>query len=160
MSCPDELAPKLLGALARVRLRPLALRGRSGSGKTTLLRQVLRLNGREAHWTSAFDMAADMVEAIRGDPYADYCGSFARDTRILCVEHLEDLRSKPCTRGQVRHLLESRAARGCPVLVTATRTRGDADPLSAATVDVRCYSARRMIVVSFGRWPGDAPWNA
>ena len=120
----SKIAPKVLGALTRPGVRrPLVLRGRSGSGKTTLLRTAVEESGREAVWCSAIDLAHDMVEAIREGRHEAYRAGLAEDPRALCVEHLEDLRDRPRTREEVRHMLE-RAARTRPILLTLTHARG------------------------------------
>lgn len=126
MALAASLMPTVVDALYRPRPRPLALRGRSRSGKTTLLRDAARRAGRQTAWSSAFDLANQLVEAIRSGDYERYSAALVGDRRPLCVEHLEDLRGKPRTREELCHLLK-RAARHRPVLLTVTRTRGDAD---------------------------------
>jgi hypothetical protein len=121
-----KLTTEVVDALYRPRRRPLALGGRSRSGKTTLLRDAARRAGREAVWSSAFDLADQLVAAIRGGSYRAYATDLAGDLRPLCVEHVEDLRDKPRTREELRLLLE-RAALRRPVLLTLTRRRGDAE---------------------------------
>jgi chromosomal replication initiation ATPase DnaA len=121
-----ELAPKVLAALVHPRSRPVALQGRSGSGKTTLLRSLTRATRRDAVWCSAFDLVSKLADAIRGGRYESLVAGLARDDRPLCVEHLEDLRGKPCTREELRRVL-ARAARRRPVLLTVTRSRGAAE---------------------------------
>jgi chromosomal replication initiation ATPase DnaA len=127
MASADELAPRIAGVLSGPASRPLALLGRSGSGKTALLRGVTARSGREVVWGSARDLVERMREAIRDDRYPGYRATFAGDERPRCVEHVEDLRGKPATRGEVQKLLEDRAARGHCTVLTMTRTRGDAE---------------------------------
>jgi chromosomal replication initiation ATPase DnaA len=122
-----ELAPRLLGGLCDPPPRPLAIRGRTGTGKTTLLRSVVRKSGCDVVWGTAVELVGQLAEAIRSDRYEDYRAALVDDGRPLCIEHLEDLRRKPVTRHEVRQLLESRAARGHPVLLTLTSARGDAE---------------------------------
>ena len=120
------LAPEVVDALYRPRRRPLVLCGRTRSGKTTLLREAARTAGRRAVWCSAFDMSNELAEAIRGGVHESYTAALVGDPRPLCVEHLEDLRDKPRTREELRHLL-GRVAPRRPVLLTVTRRRGDAE---------------------------------
>jgi len=126
MSHAAELAPKLLAALSHPRSRPIALQGRSGSGKTTLLRSLVRATRRDAVWCSAFDLTNQLAAAIREGRYERLRTDLARDDRLLCVEHLEDLRGKPRTREELRVVL-ARAASRRPVLLTLTRSRGAAE---------------------------------
>jgi len=120
------LKPHVVDALCRARRRPLALCGRSRAGKTTLLREAVRTAGRQAVWRPAFELAGELVEAIRCGVQESYAAALVADSRPLCVEHMEDLREKPRTREELCRLL-SRAARHRPVLLTATRARGDAE---------------------------------
>jgi hypothetical protein len=53
------------------------------------------------------------------------CKTIGRST----VEHLEDLRTKPRTREELGRLL-GRAATRRPILLTLTRTKGDAEMLA------------------------------
>ena len=126
MTLAASLTPTVVDALYRPRKRPLALRGRSRSGKTTLLRDSARRAGRQAVWCSAFDLANELAEAIRGGTHESYSAALIGDRRPLCVEHLEELRGKPRTREELRLLLTQAALRR-PVLLTLTRTRGDAE---------------------------------
>lgn len=121
-----RVGAKLVAAFSGPSSRPLALRGPSGSGKTTLLRGFSHRARRQAVWLTAFDLVHELTAAIREDRYGAYSDTLAADQRPLCIEHLEDLRGKPQTRATVQHLLE-RAARLRPVLLTLTRSKGDAD---------------------------------
>jgi hypothetical protein len=124
---PDaNIARGVVGVLYGSCRRPFALAGRSGCGKTKLLRQSARRAGRQAVWLSAIDLASELAEAIRCGRQEHYSVALAGDRRPLCVEHLEDLRERPRTREEVRLLLRRAAARR-PVLLTLTRTRGDAE---------------------------------
>ena len=129
MVCAAEVAPRLLHALSHLPARPLALRGRTGSGKTTLLRGVSLQSAKQTVWSTASDLARQLVQAIRDDRYEDYREVFVEDDRPLCVEHLEDLRGLPSTRQELRRLFE-RAATRRPVLLTLTHARGDAEILA------------------------------
>jgi hypothetical protein len=80
-------------------------------------------------WCSARDLADEMVAAARADRVTSYGSSFAADPRPVCIEHLEDLRGKPRTRHELRHLLQHAAERR-PVLLSLTRSRNDADVLA------------------------------
>jgi len=122
-----ELTPRLIEGLCDPPLRPQAIRGRTGTGKTTLLRSAVRKSECDVVWGTAVDLVAQLAEAIRSGRYEDHRAAFVGDGRALCIEHLEDLRGKPVTRREVRRLLESRAARGHPVLLTLTSARGDAE---------------------------------
>ncbi len=126
MALAPALVMDVVDALYRARARPLALYGPPRSGKTTLLREAARTAGRQTVWCSAFDMANGLADAIRGGAEGRYSAALSADPRPLCVEHLEDLREKPRTREELRRLLR-RAARRRPVLLTLTRTRGDAE---------------------------------
>jgi len=77
-------------------------------------------------WCSAFDLANELAEAIRGGTHESYSAALVGDRRPLCVEHLEDLRGKPRTREELRLLLTQAALRR-PVLLTLTCTGGDAE---------------------------------
>jgi len=113
-----DLSQTVVDALRRPRRRPLAVGGSSGSGKTTLLRDSARRAGTEAVWCSAFDLANELAEAIRGGRQEDYSASLVRDSRPLCIEHLEDLREKPRTREELGLLLKRAASTPPP---TASR---------------------------------------
>jgi chromosomal replication initiation ATPase DnaA len=126
MAHAAELAPRILAALSHQRSRPVALQGRSGSGKTTLLRSLSRAIQREVVWWSAFDLSSELAGAVREGRYERLSADLARDERPLCVEHLEDLRGKPCTREELRLVL-ARAAQRRPVLLTITRSKGTAE---------------------------------
>ena len=67
-----------------------------------------------------------MAQAIRDDRLAVYRSGLTEDPRPLCVEHLEDLRGRPATREELRHILAHAASRR-PILLTLTRARGDAE---------------------------------
>ena len=127
MSRATELAPRLLHHLSAPPPRPLALRGRSGAGKTTLLRQAIHESGREAAWASAVEVVGRLAESVRTGRYEVYRAAFVSDGRPLCLEHLEDLRRKPMARAELRRLLEERARRGHPVVLTLTSATGDTE---------------------------------
>jgi hypothetical protein len=126
MTHAAQLTPVLVDALYRPRRRPLVLRGRSRSGKTSILREAARRAGRQTVRYSAFDLAGEVVEAIRGDTYESYRAALVADPRPLCIEHLEDLRGKPSTRDVLRRLLQQAAGRR-PVLLTLTRAERDGE---------------------------------
>ena len=140
MALAANLTPAVVDALYRPRGRPLALAGRSRCGKTTLLREAVRRAGRQTVWCSAFDLANELVEAIWGGVRQTYSAAVVGDPRPLCVEHLEDLRENPRTREELRRLLK-RAAPHRPVLLTVTRTRGDAEILRW----LRCWAELRWL---------------
>ena len=127
MTPADELAPRLLGALAEPPARPLALLGRTGSGKTRLLRSVAARAGRDVVRESTRDLVEQMTTAIRDDRYRRYREVFAGDERPRFLEHVEDLRGLAATRNEVRRLLQERAARGRCTVLTMTRAREDAE---------------------------------
>jgi chromosomal replication initiation ATPase DnaA len=129
MARAPDLAPRLLEDLSDPLPRPLAIHGVSGSGKTRLLRSVVEGSGREAVWNTAFALVGQMTEAMRSGRYEPYRQALIDDDSPLCIEHLEDLRGKPVTRGEVRRLLEDRARRGRATLLTVTRARGDQEVL-------------------------------
>jgi chromosomal replication initiation ATPase DnaA len=129
MARAPDLAPRLLAGVSDPPPRPLAIHGDSGSGKTRLVRSVVHRSGREAVWSTAFELVAQMTEAMRSGRYDPHRETLIDDGRPLCIEHLEDLRGKPVTRGEVRRLLEDRARRGRATLLTVTRARGDLEVL-------------------------------
>ena len=129
MALAPEIVRRLLRAVSSPPTRPVALRGRTGSGKTTLLREVAQRSARETLWSTAFDLADELSRSIREDRYESYCEALVRDDRPLYVEHLEDLRRKPHTQ-EALGLLLGRAATRRPILLTLTRTKGDAEVLA------------------------------
>lgn len=129
MGNPARLTPSLLAALVRRGGPPFALEGVSGCGKTRLLRSVTASAAPDTVWCSARDLADEMVAATRADRLKSYRSGFVADPRPVCIEHLEDLRGKPRTRDELRHLLQLASARR-PVLLSLTRSRNDADVLS------------------------------
>jgi chromosomal replication initiation ATPase DnaA len=127
MSTADDLAPALRAALSNPCHRPVAIRGRTRAGKTTLLRRVASECRVEPIFRSAFDLAGEMADAIRSDRFDRYRSGLTGDERPLVVEHLEDLRGKPSTREELRHILQSRRDQGHATLLTVTNGRGDAE---------------------------------
>ena len=89
-----------------------------------LLRAVTAEADLEPLWCSAIDLVRELVEAIRGDRYAAFQTAVATDRRPLVVEHLEDLRGKPRSRAELRHLLLLRTAAGGATILTLTVGRG------------------------------------
>jgi hypothetical protein len=77
-------------------------------------------------WVSAFDLVNDLAAAIRQDRQAGFRGALIGDERPLCVEHLEDVRDKPCTRAELQRLLQQSSERR-PIVMTLTRGRGDGE---------------------------------
>lgn len=118
----------------------MAVCGRSGSGKTRLIRGVAREGRVEPTWTTAFALATEMTEAVREGRYERYRAGFTSNRRPLVLEHVEDLRGKPVTRGEVRRLLMERAANDCPtLLILTTGSQGDGEILEwlASWTEVR-----------------------
>lgn len=81
----------------------------------------------EPVFRSAFDLAGEMADALRGDSFDRFRRALTGDERPLVVEHLEDLRGKPSTREELRHLLQSRTDQGHATLLTVTNATGDAE---------------------------------
>jgi hypothetical protein len=94
----------------------------------TLLRGLTHRAARDTVWASAFDLVNELTDAIRKGSDDSYRASLCDDDRPFCLEHLEDLRGKPRTRQELRCILEA-AARRRTVLLTLTRSRGDAEIL-------------------------------
>ena len=127
MSTADELAPALRSAFSKAAPAPVAIRGCTRAGKTTLVRRVASECRVEPTFRSAFDLAGEMVAAIRGDCFDRFRRALTEDERPLVVEHLEDLRGKPSTREEFRHLLQSRTDQGHATILTVTNATGDAE---------------------------------
>lgn len=124
MARAAEIAPRLIAAFARPPRRPVGLQGPSGCGKSTLLRRLLSGSAPDAQWSSAFDLVHDLTQALREDQYGAWVSRLCLDDRVLCVEHVEDLRHTPRTREEFRRVLAA-AARHRRVVVTLTRTSRD-----------------------------------
>ena len=127
MSIADELAPAVRAAFSKAAHAPVAIRGRTRAGKTTLLRRVASECRVEPVFRSAVDLTREMADAIRSDRFDRYRSALTGDERPLVVEHLEDLRGKPSTREELRHLLQSRRDQGHATLLTVTNATGDAE---------------------------------
>lgn len=127
MPAAAKIRPRVVAVLSHRPSRPLAIMGRTGVGKTTLLRAVAAEAEAEPVWCSAVDLVDQIVEALRCDVYDAWRDALVTDPRPLVVEHLEDLRGKPRTREELRHLLLLRAAKGGATLLTSTGGRGHAE---------------------------------
>jgi chromosomal replication initiation ATPase DnaA len=127
MSTADELAPAVRAAFSKAAPAPVVIRGRTRAGKTTLLRRLASECRVEPVFRSAFDLTGEMADAIRSDRFDHYSNGLTRDERPLVVEHLEDLRGKPSTREELRHILQSRRDQGHATLLTVTNAMGDAE---------------------------------
>jgi chromosomal replication initiation ATPase DnaA len=127
MPTAADIRSRVVAALSDRPCRPLAISGRTGVGKTTLLRAVATEGDLEPVWYSAVDLVERVVEALRCEGYPALRAALATDPRPLVVEHLEDLRGKPRTRGELRRLLLLRAGNGGATVLTLTAGRDDAE---------------------------------
>jgi ATPase subunit of ABC transporter with duplicated ATPase domains len=127
MSTAGELAPVLRAAFLEAAPAPVALRGRTSAGKTSLLRRLAGDCRVEPVFRSAFDLTAEIADAMRSGRFDRYSSELASDERPLVVEHLEDLRGKAATRDVLRRLLQSREEQGHATLLTLTNATGDAE---------------------------------
>jgi chromosomal replication initiation ATPase DnaA len=128
MSTPDGRRPDTREAVAQALhssfQRPACLVGPSGSGKTTALRAALQARECAAAWTTARDTVNAMIVAMRDAPLDRWRAAFAGNPQLVVIEHLEDLRGKSRTMDELRHVLELRAARGHPTVLTLTSASG------------------------------------
>lgn len=73
---------------------------------------------------SALDLVQGLTAAMREERLVSYCDTLTEDERALCIEHLEDLRGRPCTRAEVERVLRLAAPRRS-ILLTLTHAKGD-----------------------------------
>jgi hypothetical protein len=111
MAKPTAVKAQVQAQLRRKRPRPLAIEGPSGARKTRLLRELAE--AAPVWWCTARGLADEAVEAMRADRYVAFEKAVATDARPLVIEHIEDLRTKPRTRMELRRVLLARG-RGRP----------------------------------------------